>query len=307
MTRLHLTAALVLLAVALLLLTGFSHERIFWSQWGRNSQHTGMVDIPAQPLDNKLTDIVYDDFVEQEKAENIILFGEAVLSAHYQSTLVDGDSFYMVRKDGAKYPSCNPVGNWIFGEHCGPNAWNQLQWNVVRYDWKNGQAVPAWKFWTDWKPEPNVTDFRLGFIGLEGWEPVFHPALANGYLYVPGAAGTVWKADKDTGKAVSHVKPFGKSNDVNQTFVSSPLTADCHGRLYYNVIRLNTLDGNPWAENDVANAWLVKVTPNDTASTVTYATLVPDAPPGNSTNCPGTFFNLGDGGASLPWPPSPTS
>jgi hypothetical protein len=32
---------------------------------------------------------------------------------------------------------------------------------------------------------------------------------------------------------------------------------------------------------------------------------VPGAPPGSSVNCPGTFFNLGDNGASLPWPPSP--
>jgi hypothetical protein len=73
------------------------------------------------------------------------------------------------------------------------------------------------------------------------------------------------------------------------------------------VIQLDTLNGNPWNENDVANAWLVKVTPDDQASTVTYKKLVPNAPPGTSTNCPGTFFLLNDGGASLPWPPSPTA
>jgi hypothetical protein len=88
------------------------------------------------------------------------------------------------------------------------------------------------------------------------------------------------------------------------TFVSGPITPDDQGRVYYNVIQLNVLKGNPWDENDVANAWLVKVTPGDQVGTVTYATLVPDAPPGDSTNCPGTFFNLNDGGASLPWPPS---
>jgi len=299
MTRLHLAATLALLAVSLVLLTGFSQEGAFWSQWGRNSQHTGMVNIPAQPLDHKLADIVYDEFVEQEKAEE-----GGGLAAHYQATLIEGDSFYMVKKDGAKYPSCHPAGDWVNGADCGPNAWNKLQWNVVRYDWKNGQAVPAWKFWTDWKPEPNATDFRFGFSGLYGWEPVFHPALANGYLYVPGAAGTVWKVDTRNGKAVSHVKPFGKSMNASDTFVSGPLTADNQGRVYYNVIQLNRVDGNPWAENDVAGAWLVKVTPDDKASSVTYATLVPDALPGDSTNCPGTFFNLFDGGASLPWPPS---
>ena len=304
MTRFPLAAFLALLAASLVLLTGFSKENVFWSQWGRNSQHTGMVDVPAQPLNSKIADILYDDFVEQEKQENYPIYGESVLTVHYQATLVDGNSFYMMKKDGAKYPSCHPLGNWFYGEHCGPNAWEKVQWNVIRYDWKNGKAVPAWKFWTDWKPEPNVTDLRFGFIGLLGWEPVFHPALANGYLYVPGAAGSVWKVDKSTGKAVAHVKPFGKSEDATNTFVSSPLTADNKGRLYYNVIKLNTLDGSPWNENDVANAWLVQVAPDDKPGTVTYKTLVPDAPPGNSTNCPGTFFNLGDGGASLPWPPS---
>jgi hypothetical protein len=298
MTRLHLTATLTLLATSLLLLTGFSKEHPFWSQWGRNPQHTGMVDIAAQPLNHKLANILYDEFVDQEKAED---FGE--LLGHYQATLVDGNSFYMVKKDGAKYPACNPPGDWVNGTICGPNAWNKLQWNVVRYDWKNGQPVPVWKFHTDWKPEPNATNFPAGFIGLIGWEPVFHPALANGFLYVPGAAGAVWKVDITTGKAVSHVKPFGKGMDATNTFVSGPLTPDSQGRLYYNVIQLN-INGNPWNQNDVSNAWLVKVTPGDQASTVAYATLVPDAPPGTSTNCPGTFFNLNDGGASLPWPPS---
>ena len=113
MTRSHLAATLALIAVSLVLLTGFNKEQAFWSQWGRNSQHTGMVDVPAQPLDAKLADIIYDDFVNQEKAENKLLFGEAVLSVHYQATLVDGDSFYMVKKDGAKYPSCKPLGYWI--------------------------------------------------------------------------------------------------------------------------------------------------------------------------------------------------
>src|ERR1700722_5161524 len=224
MTRPCFAATLALLAISLFILTGFnfSKEQPFWSQWGRNAQHSGMADVAAQPLNHKIANILYDDFVNQEKAENKLLFGEAVLSVHYQSTLVDGDSFYMMKKDGAKYPSCKPLGYWIYGQHCGPNAWEELEWNVVRFDWKNGQAAPAWKFWTDWKPEPNATDLRYGLVGLVGWEPVFHPALANGYLYVPGAAGTLWKVDKTTGKAVAHVKPFGASETASNTFVSGP-------------------------------------------------------------------------------------
>ena len=156
MTRLSSAAILVLIGLGVLLLTGFGNQEAFWSQWARNAQHTGMVSVQAQPLDNKLADIVYDPFVEQEKAENYPLFGAAVLTVHYQSTLVDGETFYMLQKSGS-YPSCFPAGGWIFGLPCGPNAWNRVQWNVVRYDWTNNQPVPAWTFPTDWKPEPNLS------------------------------------------------------------------------------------------------------------------------------------------------------
>jgi hypothetical protein len=63
---------------------------------------------------------------------------------------------------------------------------------------------------------------------------------------------------------VSHVRPaFGKAANAMNTFVSGPLTADRRGSIYYSVLQLNVLHGNPWNENDVANAWLVKVTPED--------------------------------------------
>lgn len=299
MSRVNLAAILILVGLSVLLLTGFGNEGAFWSQWGQNPQHTSSVSVSAQPLNRKLADIVYDPFVKQEEAE----IGGA-LAAHYESTLIDGNSFYMVKKDGV-YPLCHPLFAWVSGAGCGPNAWNRLQWNVVRYDWKDGQAVPVWNFHTDWKPEPNATDVRFGFAGLFGGEPVFHPALANGYLYVPGAAGTVWKVNTRNGKAVSHVKPFDSSADATNTFVSGPLTPDDQGRVYYNVIQLDTLDGNPWNENDVTSAWLVQVTPDGQASTITYESLVPNAPPSRSTKCPGTFSNLNDGGVSLPWPPNP--
>jgi hypothetical protein len=302
MTRPQILSILVLLALAVVLLAGFDRERPFWPQWGRNPQHTGMVNVPAQPLNEKLADIVYDPFVKQEVAEN----GGYGLAVHYQSTLIDGNSFFMLRKSG-KYPSCHPVGNWQTGAHCGPNALDKLQWNVVRYDWKHGQPVSAWTFPTDWKPEPNASNFNLGYLGLEGEEPVFHPALAHGHLYVPGAGGKLWKIDRHSGKAESHINPFAGMNiHPAATFVAGPLSADGDGDIYYNVIELNS-EGNPWDQNDVAGAWLVKVAPDDSAVTVTFAALVPNAPPGDSTNCPGTFFNLNDGGASLPWPPTPTS
>ncbi len=298
MTRSLWIAMLALICLGTLLLTGFSNDSAFWPQWGRNAQHTGMVSLLAQPLNNKLADVIYDPFTQQEQAET---FGD--LLAHYQSTLVDsGGTFYMLLKSG-RYPSCRPVGYWIYGFPCGPNAWQTVQFNVARYDWTNGHPVTAWTFPTDWKPALNATNYQRGFGGLGGWEPVFHPALANNYLYVPGAGGTVWRVDKATGQSAAHINPFSAGQtDPARTFVSGPLTADSNGNIYYNVIELNT-NGNPWNQNDVAGAWLVKITPTDASVTVTYAALVPNAPPGNSNTCQGTFFNLNDNGASLPWPP----
>jgi len=297
MNRLSVPSILFLVAISVLLLTAFGNAQPFWAQWGRNAQHTGMVNVAGQQLNNKLADIVYDPFTQQEQRDS---GGE--LLAHYQSTLLDGNSFYMMQKSGS-YPSCYPAGLWVYGFPCGPNGWNQMVWNVVRYDWQQNMPVAAWTFPSDWKPEPNGTNYLLGFYGLGGWEPVFHPALANGSLYVPGAGGTLWRVNTTTGRAQSHINPFsGASIDPASTFVAGPLTADDSGNLYYNVIELNT-NGNPWQQNDVAAAWLVKVNPDDSTATVTFAALVPSAPPGNATNCLGTFFNLNDGGASLPWPP----
>lgn len=303
MSRLHVAAVLVLLIFGVVLLTGFNQGQPFWPQWAHDPQHSLNVDVAGQPLNQKLTDIVYDPFTTQEKNENIPVDGEAVLTVHYQSTLVDGDSFYMIQKTG-KYISCKHNGDWALGEACGPNTWNTMIWNVVRYNWTKQGAKPVWIYKSDWVPVPNSTNIDQGFVGLAGWEPVFHPALANGYLYVPGAAGAIWKVDTSTGKNVSYITPFyGTKVNLKNTFVTSPLTADANGNIYYNVIELNT-NGNPWQQNDVAGAWLVQVKSNDSYAGVSYKTLVPNAPPGSSTKCEGSFFNLGDGGASLPWPPT---
>ncbi len=269
----------------------------FWAQWASTPQHTGQVTVAAQALNNKLTDIVYDPFVPQEQTEE---FGELV--AHFEATLTDGNDFYMESKSG-NYQPCSSPGNWLLGEVCGPNAWNQLIWNVTRYTWENGKPVLIWTFQSDWKPEPNDANVLAGSAGLFGWEPVFHPLLANSFLYAPGAGGTIWKVDKNTGKSVSQINPFSGSNNVPaNTFVSGPLTADASGNIYYNVIWLAAAS-DPWFTSDVLGAWLVKVTPDDTPTTASFASIVPNAPAAGSSNCPGIFNSL----IPLPWPPTPTA
>ena len=112
----------------------------FWTQWGSNPQHTGMVPVLGQHLANKLADITYDPFIAQEKAE---FSGELVV--HMQSPLIDGNDAYMVVKSGT-YTSCNPAGSWRSGAACGPNAWDSMIWNERRFSWVNSQLVQAVDF-----------------------------------------------------------------------------------------------------------------------------------------------------------------
>ena len=262
----------------------------FWAQWGGNPPHNGAASVAAQPFTHKLADITYDPFVPQEQAES----GGGLL-AHYQATLVDGNDFYMESKTGV-YPSCNPVQDWRNGAKCGPNAWEQLTWNVNRYFWQGSTADLAWTYATDWKPAPN------GF-GLRGWEPVFHPALANGFLYSPGGQGTLLKINKTTGALVMRIDPFSSvTHDAAHTYVTSPIAADAQGNLYYNAMWLSDPNvADPWTGSDVLGAWLVKVTAQDQTSIVSYATLVPNAPSGFT--CQGRFNNS----SPLPWPPTSTA
>jgi len=272
----------------------------FWAQWGANPQHGGMVSVAGQSVTTQLANIHYDPFVAQEEAENVPLYGEAALTVHYQAPLTDGNDVYMMTKTG-NYISCNPAGAWANGSACGPNTWNTMIWNVGRFTWINGQFTQIWVSPSDWKPVPNSPNG-----GPTGSEPVFHPADVNNFIAVPGANGTMWELSKKDGSVLANINPFPGIN--TNLYVTSPLTVDASGNIYYNVIQLNPnpAGADPWVTNDVAGAWLVKVTSGGVTSTVSYATLLPGAPAGTS-QCPGYFFQLNDNGASLPWPPTPTS
>jgi len=263
----------------------------FWPQWGANPQHSGTVGVAGQNAASQLANIVYDPFVAKEQAESAAGTGYGALTVHYQAPITDGNDVYMLMKTGT-YQSCSPVGAWASGAACGPNAWSTEVWNEARFAWISGQLTQVWAFASDWKPEPNGS-------ALEGWEPVFHPVDANGFIYVPGAGGTVWKVNQANGAAASHINPFSGMNiQAANTYVAGPLTADAQGNIYYNVIEVAG-SGDPW-QNDVQGAWLVKITSADVPSSLTFASLVPNAPAGAATTCPGQFSTA----STLPWPPA---
>jgi Viral BACON domain len=260
-----------------------------WGQWGAGPEHQGSVGVAGQAATTQLADIVYDPFVSEEQTES----GGGELTVHYQVPLTDGNDVYMLIKTG-QYQPCSPHGAWQNGADCGPNEWNWEVWGEARFSWINGTLTEVWDYTSDWKPEPNGS-------GLDGWEPVFHPVEANGFIYVPGAGGTVWKVNKADGSAAGKINPFANTNvTASDTYVAGPLSVDASGNVYYNAIELaDPSVGDPW-ENDIQGAWLVKITPTDVASTLSFASLIPNAPAGTATSCPGQFGSNNP----LPWPPS---
>ena len=273
-------------------------EAPFWPQWGANPRHTGEVAVAGQSsLATVLAQVTYDPFVQEQITE--AGFG---LLTHYQAPLVDGNDVYHMRKTGS-YVACSTPQAWrTTSEQCGPDAWETMIWNEVRYSWVDGVLRQAWTFATDWKPPPNGAS-------LAGWEPVFHPIDVNGFIYVPAAGGAVWRVNKASGIAHDKLDPFSGSGAVAaNTFVAGPLVADTSGNVYYNAIELvspanGTVD--PWLQH-VVGSWLVKITPAGVITTATYAALVPGAPAADAVECPGQF-NQNNPATPLPWPPDTTT
>jgi hypothetical protein len=125
-------------------------------------------------------------------------------------------------------------------------------------------------------------------------------------VYVPGAGGTVFQLSRGSGHMIARFNPFGTTID-SSTFVSSPISVDAQGNVYYNVLKLNITNdqstNDPWAfgpnPTDIPDAWLVKISSGGRISKVSYKSLTftPAAP----ATCSGTFSV-----ADLPWP-SPTA
>src|SRR5260370_30120330 len=200
--------------------------------------------------------MTYDPFVSKEQAEN-----NGELLAHYQAPLTDGQDVFMEFIGGNDVP-CNPA--WCYkAVPCGNDNWLNQVWSEKRLHWQDGQLVEKWSFASDWKPEPDAG----GELG--GWQPVFHAALTEDAIWVPGAGGTVFKLARGSGHVIARFNPFGSTIDPN-TFVSSPITVDQDGNVYYNVLKLNIPSdpntNDPWSfapgAADIPDAWLVKISAN---------------------------------------------
>src|ERR1700730_3251399 len=149
-----------------------------WPQWGRDQQHTGSINVKGQPLTANLADVVYDSTVAAEQP----ITGDLLI--HYQVPLTDDDNgIYMEFKSGTPDPNTFALMNW---------AENKLTW-------QDGTLTQLWSFPSDWKAPSSYNEM---------WQPVFHAALANGSVYVPGAGGTIFRVNKANGSLITRINPF---------------------------------------------------------------------------------------------------
>jgi len=252
--------------------------RCGWTQWGQGPAHTGFSCVAGQHGLRLLEQFTVDPFAAQEAAEN---FG--ALAVNYPAPLLDGDGYVFVLQKAGTYVSCDPPGS---GEPapCGFDSIDQQVWTQRALQWRDGRLVPRWTFTSDWKPLPGTFD------GL------FQAAMAQRFLYIPGAGGTVFQVDKRTGATLRRINPFGSSVDPS-TYITGGLTVDGAGNLYYNAVRVDPSAGgdNP--------SWLVKVPVHGAIRLVDYRTLIPGAPKPTDL-CYGTFADLSPRPAR-PWPPAP--
>ncbi len=261
---------------ALLLLFSVAYAQS-WPEWALNPQHTGQVSVAGQPLNRISATVGYDPLVPAEMAAN---GGE--LLAHYQVPLIDGSNIYMEFKSGTY----------------NKNSYSTEIWGENGFQWRNGQLIQTWSFTSDWVAPGSQADF---------WEPVFHAVLANGFIYVPGAGGTLIKLNTASGAVVSRINPFGTKIDPTIIVAGVPST-DGKGNIYYNAIQQFNSGNGSFYQHDIVDSWLVKVKSDDSAAKVSYSVLAArtavGSQPSPQPNDPClTVFSE----SQLPWPPSPTA
>jgi outer membrane protein assembly factor BamB len=237
---------------------------VTWSQWGGGPRHTGSLPLLGDRFANKLHQSVVDPHVATKRAEA----GGALL-VHYQTPLSDGNEVFMEA---------------IGGTYTTFQTWNTQTWGIRKFVWNGLQLQEQWISVSDWVPPPFAT-------GAPRFEPVFHAALTENFVYMPGGDGSVLEVNRNTGAVARRLGTF--TGDTGTTYVVSPITIDDAGNLYYNTIGLAAND--PW-RTPITGAHLVKITPAGVASRVSYSTLVTDLP----QTCASEFS-----GVPQPWPPTP--
>ena len=252
-----------------------------WTQWSQSGSHAGQVCVAAQQPSKILQTLTVDPFAATKT------FVEGDLRVHYQVPLVVDDDVYTLHKLGTYDFPCAQSPD---GSEVACHAWDSQIWTEERWSWSGSTLEFQWSAGSDWKPVPSE---------VASAEPLFQPVIVGDKLYLPAGGGTIFKVDRHDGTRGARISPFGNGSTYNQdVYITGPLVADARGNVYYNAIAFDHFA--PLGAD--AKAWLVRVSPDDTAVATSYDKLVTGAPTG--TSCHGTFGSMNPP-PDLPWPPPP--
>lgn len=220
------------------------------------------------------SDILSDVVVDPNAGADLLENGEIL--AHYAAPMADRDSVYGEIKGGT-YTSLT--------------TWETQAWGARRWDWRDGDLVERWTWWSDWTPVP-FAQFDVNPSGAGPlWEPAFQPVVVGAFLFVPAAHGGIDVIRRIDGALIRQIRPFG--DDASVFLVGPPAAAG--GIVYYTAIAL--VPGEAW-DTDAAGAWLVRIGREGEVTTVAWDSIPLGAPAADAP-CETAFA------AALPWPPSP--
>lgn len=219
--------------------------------------------------------------------------GRGFLSVHESSPLVSGDWVIVPGKSG-----------FISRADRSPE-----HWDIVAYKWTpsvsapDAELLPVWKLETNWQPVDSIVR-SLGFV-TNGYVAQFGPAIANGSVYFPSAAGTVTRVDLETGANPVTINPFrGKENDGDiRSIVTNALSVAHDGSIYYGVVAWPT-SASPTVGDPTRGEWLVNVRPDNGVRVVPWDRIAAASVgvPQGSDLCEWPFGTNG-----TPGPTGPTS
>jgi hypothetical protein len=228
------------------------------------NQATSVVQLPHR----RLATIGEDSEVQSEVGTT-----EGQILVHYQRPLVLDDWLYTERREGEAN-----------------RDWTTHVWGEQAWKWQSSILTPQWQVRTDWKPPRNGS-------ALEGWEPLFQPAVTERLIFLPVGEGGVAAIDRQSGHLVRRLIPVQSPKGLS--LFTGPLTANSKGDIYYNIVGLDTTD--PWGDRTAGSirgtGWVVHVRPDLSARVRSLSSLFDgkaqrECPIGFSTTDP------------RPWPPS---
>jgi hypothetical protein len=182
-----------------------------WPQWAHDPQHNGYVpDLEGQPVSTILWQLQYDHSVPPPPGDLLI---------HYASPLIDAsNNIFMTEREVIS---------------------GVLHYGIMKLD-ATGAVLCRYE---------SADDERYKSPPGGGWEPVFHPILANGALYVPGARGVMHVVNVDDCSQITTISFYDIPPDpdirqqlLNTVFVAGVPAADANGNIFYPAWALS---GNP--------------------------------------------------------------